>query len=173
MEASVVKGLHYGNDINSINRIGAWIRKYGDQDMLFHVERPWVKWKWPFCHWNPDGFCRESRCHQFSDWKNNNLSRDRWYGEWILTIAKELIQEGQQTATSQTQNPCSEGQSRQCWIISDWNSQSNLFDRTIVLIWKKKEKEEGYGYDFVPLFMKPWLNMLFSNHNKIYDFHHA
>lgn len=132
MQLPMIKCLDDCNDINCIDRIRAWICENGDQHMLLEVEWPGIQRERPFCSSNFDGFWREVLGHELADWKSNNLGWDGRNVKCILPVPKELVRKCESYTTNETEYPCSKCQCGYSRVISDWYSQSDFLNWTII-----------------------------------------
>lgn len=93
VDSSMIECLDDGDDVDGINTGDGRVCKYGDEAVFLYIEWPRIHREGPFRSGNLYGLRGESGGHEFSDGKDQNLSRDGRYGESILAVEEELVQE--------------------------------------------------------------------------------
>jgi len=109
-----IKGFHDVYDADGVGRAGTegatCIGEYGDQDVLLHVEGARVEGEAPGPEpGDPEGGGGEERRHEAADGERGDLHGDLTDDKWLGPVGEELVEEGQEGAGEQTQEPHSEG----------------------------------------------------------------
>jgi len=134
MDLPVVERLHDGDDADGVHRVGAGVGEDGDQDMLLEVERPRVQREGPLGAPDSDGLRGEAGGHQLAERQHDDLHREGGDVERVLPVPEELVGESQQRARDEPQEPCPEGQRRQCRVVGDGHGEPDLLDWAVVYL---------------------------------------
>lgn len=127
-----IEELHRANDVDSIDVIGAGVGEDRDQNMLFHVERSWIQRK--FRPSSPQKLpIGDRRRHEVAERNHGNLSGDRGQGERFFTVPEELLEERQNDASEDSEEPRSKRDGRQRRIVCDRNREGDLLNRRVFL----------------------------------------
>lgn len=128
----MVKSLYDGNDVHCVDTARARVCEDGDQHMLLQGEGAGVHREGPARERHVDGCGREGRGHQPAQRKDRDLSTHGRYRNLVLAVAEELVQEGQDHAGRDPEDPCSERQGRLLRVVGDRDREPDLLDRVVV-----------------------------------------
>jgi len=85
-----VKDFDSGHYVNGVHIAGAGVCKYRYQNMLLHVERPWVQAELPPRPSQEHAFRHRCR-HQLPQRHHRDLRRDGGDGQWLPAVPEELV----------------------------------------------------------------------------------
>ena len=129
----MVKGPHDGDNAHCVDTASTGVSKDGDQHVLLEVERPRIHGERPVGERDLDRRGGQDGGHGSADGERQYLNANRRQGDLVLSVAEELVDEGEQDAGDEPQRPCSEGQAWQAWIVGGRHCEPYLLDGAVIV----------------------------------------
>lgn len=119
--------------MDGINRPGTRVRENGDEHVFLDVERPGIQGEFPPLPLEENPVRYLGR-HQLSQRDHRDLGRDGGDGERLRPVPEELVEERQEHAGQDPEDPhaeCEHGQGR---VVGGEHGEGHLSDRRVLLL---------------------------------------